>query len=175
MPRFPGFLAAALLAVGTLPALAAPPPDLAVVRVPDASTTFSSAVAVRAPRDGSNRLFVVQRNGTIRVIKNGVLLTTPFLTVPTSMGSESGLLGLTFHPNFGKANLAHNTEFYVFYTRPAADPQLGNYEDEAIARFTVPTPTSDVATATGTIIMRIPDLQDNHNGGDIHFLSLIHI
>lgn len=171
MLRYPGFIAAALLAAGTLPALAAPPPDLAVVRVPDASTTFSGAVAVRAPRDGSNRLFVVQRNGTIRVIKNGTLLPTPFLTVPTSVGSESGLLGLAFHPNFGKANLAHNTEFYVFYTRPSADPQLGNYEDEAIARFTVPTPTSDVATATGTIIMRLPDLQDNHNGGDIHFGS----
>jgi glucose/arabinose dehydrogenase len=163
------FFTAAALAAASLPAFAAPPADLSLVRVPDASTTFSSAVAVRAPHDGSNRLFVVQRNGTIRVIKNGTLLATPFLTVSTSVGSESGLLGLAFHPNFGKASLPHNTEFYIFYTRPGADPQLGSYEDEAVARYTVPTPTSDVANSAGTIIMRLPDLADNHNGGDIHF------
>lgn len=164
-----GLFTMALLVGGASPALAAPPPDLSVVRVPDASTTFSGAVAVRAPHDGSNRLFVVQRNGTIRVIRDGVLLPTPFVTVPTSVGSESGLLGLAFHPNFGKTGLPNNTEFYVFHTRPSADPQLGAYEDEVVSRYTVPTPTSDVATATGTLVLRLPDIQDNHNGGDIHF------
>lgn len=169
MSRFHGFFAAALFAAASVPSFAAPPPDLAAVRVPNGSTTFSSAVAVRAPHDGSGRLFVVQRNGTIRVIKNGALLTTPFITVPTSMGSESGLLGMAFHPNFGKPGLPHNTEFYLFYTRPSSDPQLGSYEDEVVARFTVPTPDADVANSAGTLVLRLPDLQDNHNGGDIHF------
>ncbi|MEO8012085.1 MAG: PQQ-dependent sugar dehydrogenase [Dokdonella sp.] len=140
-------------------------PGLSVVPV----GSFTEPVAVRAPNDGSGRIFVVQKNGNIRVVKNGATLATPFLTLPVSTSSEQGLLGLAFHPNFGKAGLSNNTEFYVAYTRPGADPRLGSQPDQAIARYTVPTLDADVATPTGTLVMRVPDLAGNHNGGDLHF------
>jgi glucose/arabinose dehydrogenase len=161
--------AAALLAAAAVTATAAPPAGMFLTRVPNASTTFSSPVALRAPNDGSGRLFVVEKGGAIRVIKNGALLATPFLSRSVTTSSESGLLGLAFHPNFGKPSLPHNTEFYIFYTRPSADPRLGTTPDQVVARYTVPTPDADVANTTGTIILRLPDLAGNHNGGDIHF------
>ena len=52
--------------------------------------------------DGSGRLFLVQQTAQIRVVKNGVLLATPFLDLSgvTSANGEQGLLGLVFHPQF---------------------------------------------------------------------------
>ncbi len=141
-------------------------PGLSLENVPG---SYSEPVAVRAPNDGSGRIFIVQKGGQIRVVKNGVALPTPFLTKTVTTTSESGLLGLAFHPNFGKVGLPHNDEFYVAYTRPNADARLGSTPDQAIARHTVPTLASDVANASGTIVLRVPDLASNHNGGDIHF------
>ncbi len=141
-------------------------PGLSLENVPG---SYSEPVSVSAPKDGSGRIFIVQKGGQIRVVKNGVALATPFLTKSVTTSSESGLLGLAFHPNFGKIGLPHNDEFYVAYTRPSADPRLGSTPDQAIARHTVPTLNSDVANASGTIVLRVPDLAGNHNGGDIHF------
>lgn len=159
-------LTASLLATGASVALAQAIPGLSVQTVPG---SYSDPVAVRAPHDGSGRIFIVQKAGTIRIVKNGALLATPFLTVPVTTSSESGLLGLAFHPNFGKPGLPRNDEFYVAYTRPGAEPRLGSQPDQAIARYTVPSLDSDTANPTGTLVLRVPDLAGNHNGGDIHF------
>lgn len=132
-------------------------------------TTYPAPVAIRAPNDGSGRIFIVQQSGLIRIVKNGAVLPTPFLTVAVLNSGESGLLGMAFHPNFGKVGLPNNDEFYVSYTRPSANPRLGATPDQAIARYTVPTIDSDVANPTGTLVLRVPDLASNHNGGDIHF------
>ncbi len=65
------------------------------------------------------RLFVCEQGGRLRVIKNGALLTTPFLTVSVSSNGERGLLGVAFDPNF-----ASNGYVYVYYTTSVfADPQ----------------------------------------------------
>lgn len=132
-------------------------------------TTYPAPVALRAPHDGSGRLFIVQQGGLIRIVRDGAVLPTPFLTVAVRNFGESGLLGMAFHPNFGKAGLPHNDEFYVSYTRPTADPRLGLEPDQVIARYTVPVLDSDVANPTGTLVIRVPDPATNHNGGDIHF------
>src|SRR5262245_16925076 len=51
--------------------------------------------------DGSNRLFVSRKAGEIRVIKNGAVLATPFVTVnPIFLNAECGLVGFCFDPNF---------------------------------------------------------------------------
>ena len=66
--------------------------------------------------DGSGRLFVVEQPGRIRIVKNGVLLGTPFLNILTAdvrTGGERGLLSLAFHPIY-----ATNGYFYVMYTAP---------------------------------------------------------
>src|SRR5690606_5782916 len=115
--------------------------------------------------------------GTIRVVKDGVLLPTPFLTVPVSYpgnGGTSGLLGLAFHPNFGLAGLPRNDEFYVVSMRPAgcaADGGcLGAGPDEVLERYVVSAEDPDVANSAGTTVLRIADTSTSfHNGGDIHF------
>ena len=95
------------LAVWTASAVAQTvPPDLALEVITD---QIQAPIGVRAPHDGSGRLFVISQAGTISVIKNGTLLPTPFLTVSVTYpgtGGTSGLLGLAFHPNYGQAELA---------------------------------------------------------------------
>jgi glucose/arabinose dehydrogenase len=104
------------------------------------------------------RIFVCQQGGALRVIKNGVLLATPFLTVPVDSTGERGLLGVALDPNF-----VSNQLIYIYYT--ATTPTIHN----RISRFTA---SGDVALAgSETIIMDMPNLSTatNHNGGAIHF------
>src|SRR5688500_15288620 len=149
------------------------PADLDLELVTDG---VAAPIGVRAPRDGSGRLFVISQAGTIRVIKDGVLLPTPFLTVPVSYpdNGTSGLLGLAFHPNYGLAGQLHNDEFYVVSMRPAgcaADGGcLGEGPDEVLERYTVSAGNPDVADPVGTTVLRMADTATSfHNGGDIHF------
>jgi glucose/arabinose dehydrogenase len=167
MDRIIGF--AALLATTTAHAVITPA-DLELVRWPDASTTFSEPVAVRAPDDASGRTFVVERcdnpdssntTGHVRIVKNGAVLPTAFVSVAVSCTSEQGLLGLAFDPQF-----ASNGTFYVTYT--ATGGGLGDSEDQVLARYTV-SANPDVANPVGTVLLRVPDIAGNHNGGDLHF------
>src|SRR5438105_12288485 len=72
---------------------------------------IGSPTAMEFAPDG--RLFVCQQGGQLRVIKNGVLLGTPFLTMTTDSTGERGLLGITFDPGF-----ASNQRVYIYYTVP---------------------------------------------------------
>ena len=69
------------------------------------------------------RLFVCEQGGRLRVIKNGVLLSTPFLTVTVNSVGERGLLGVAFDPP------SLPTTTYVYYT--ATTPAIHN----RISRF----------------------------------------
>src|SRR5450432_2573435 len=79
---------------------------------------YSSPTEVTNANDGSGRLFIVEQFGTIRIIKNGVALSMPFIDLGSSglnviaASDERGLLGLAFHPQY-----ATNHQFYVDYTR----------------------------------------------------------
>ena len=119
-----------------------------------------SALLVTAPpNDG--RLFVLQQSGQIRIIEDGQLKATPFLSLDNVVLAEAppgerGLLGLAFHPNY-----ACNGQFFVYYTTSNAD---------VLARYTVSQGDIDKADATsGEIILSIPDPFENHNGGMIEF------
>lgn len=155
-----------LLGIGAVASSAAAvtPADLSLVRWPDADTTFAQPIAVRAPNDGSGRVFVIERCSGIRIVKDGALLATPFVTIATSCSSEQGILGLAFDPQF-----ASNGTFYVTYTAPAGEPRLGAVADQVLARYTVSTGNPDVADPAGQVILRVPDIAANHNGGDLHF------
>jgi glucose/arabinose dehydrogenase len=163
-----GFASAGVVGAQTVPA------DLDLELVTGGVT---APIGVRAPRDGSGRLFVISQAGTIHVIKDGMLLPTPFLDVPVTFpgnGGTSGLLGLAFHPNYGLAGQPHNDEFYVVSMRPAgcaADGGcLGAGPDEVLERYTVSAGNPDIANPDGTTVMRIADTSTSfHNGGDIHF------
>ncbi|HKS08360.1 MAG TPA: PQQ-dependent sugar dehydrogenase [Pyrinomonadaceae bacterium] len=117
---------------------------------------LNTPTAMALAPDG--RIFVCQQGGALRVIKNGALLPTPFLTVPVDSQGERGLLGIAFDPNF-----VSNQLVYVYYT--ATTPTIHN----RISRFTA---SGDVALAgSETIILELPNLSaaTNHNGGAIHF------
>jgi glucose/arabinose dehydrogenase len=64
-----------------------------------AITGLSNPTAMEIAPDG--RIFVCQQGGSLRVIKNGVLLATPFVTLNVDPNGERGLLGIAFDPNFG--------------------------------------------------------------------------
>src|SRR5215470_2726619 len=120
------------------------------------ATGLQNPTAMAFASDG--RLFVAEQGGTLRVIKNGALLTTPFLSVAVSSVGERGLLGVAFDPNF-----ATNHYVYVYYT--ATIPAIHN----RVSRFTA---NGDTALAgSETIILELNDLSSatNHNGGAIHF------
>jgi glucose/arabinose dehydrogenase len=104
------------------------------------------------------RLFVAQQNGQLRVVKNGALLATPFLSLTVDPNGERGLLGVAFDPNF-----ASNHFIYVYYT--ATTPQVHN----RVSRFTA---NGDVAVAGSELpLLDLNNLSSatNHNGGAIHF------
>jgi glucose/arabinose dehydrogenase len=105
------------------------------------------------------RLFVCQQGGQLRVIKNGALLATPFVTLTVDSNGERGLLGVAFDPNF-----ATNQFVYVYYT--ATTPTIHN----RVSRFTA---NGDVALAGEVPIFDLNNLSaaTNHNGGAIHFGS----
>jgi glucose/arabinose dehydrogenase len=97
----------------------------------------------------------------LRVIKNGALLATPFLTVTVDSAGERGLLGVAFDPNF-----AANNFIYVYYT--ATTPAVHN----RISRFTASAANPDVVLAgSEVVILDLNNLSSatNHNGGAIHF------
>jgi glucose/arabinose dehydrogenase len=117
---------------------------------------FASPTAMAFAPDG--RIFVCQQGGQLRIIKNGALLATPFLTVTTTSSGERGLLGIAFDPNF-----ATNQFVYVYYT--ATTPATHN----RVSRFTA---SGDVAVAgSETVLLELDNLSTatNHNGGAMHF------
>ncbi|MCC6764702.1 MAG: PQQ-dependent sugar dehydrogenase [Deltaproteobacteria bacterium] len=125
---------------------------------------LQAPVFVTAPPLDPNRIFVLEQAGRIRVIKNGVLLPTPFLDIDAiangGPGSEQGLLGLAFHPNYEQ-----NGRFFVSYTRSGG----GAAGHSEVAEYTV-SGNPDIANASGTVIVTgADDPFGNHNGGMIAF------
>ncbi|HRF59815.1 MAG TPA: PQQ-dependent sugar dehydrogenase [Fimbriimonadaceae bacterium] len=125
---------------------------------------LSRPVSTAFPPDETNRIFIVEQrvgattDGRIRIVKNGVLLATPFITISgIGIGGEQGVLGITFHPNY-----ATNGFFYVNFVNSAGTT--------VIRRYTASPPTADTAsTTTGFDIALISQPYENHNGGTIHF------
>ena len=116
---------------------------------------LASPTAMAFAPDG--RLFVCQQNGQLRVIENGALLPTPFVSVIVNSSGERGLLGVAFDPNF-----ASNQFVYVYYT--ATTPTIHN----RVSRFTA---NGNVAAAGSEFVLfDLPTLSaTNHNGGAMHF------
>lgn len=119
---------------------------------------LSNPTAMAIHPDG--RIFVCQQTGELRVVKNGVVLPTPFVTLPVNSVGERGLLGVAFDPNY-----ATNRFVYVYYT--ATTPAVHN----RVSRFTANSANEDVAVAGSEFVLL--DLENlsftNHNGGAIHF------
>ncbi len=131
-------------------------PQVALERV---ASGFSKPLYVVEPPDGSGRLFVVEQNGKIRIIKDGAIASQPFLDagpVITSSGNEQGLLGLTFHPKFKE-----NGRFFITYTAKNGDNTLAEYR--------VSSDPAKADAASAKVLIAIPDFAANHNGGMVAF------
>ena len=121
-------------------------------------TGLSSPVFLTAPPGDLERLFVVERPGRIRIVRNDALVTTPYLDISGSIaaGGERGLLGLAFHPDY-----ALNGWFFVNFTDSGGDTQ--------IVRYTV-SGNADIADPTSAeTILSVNQPFSNHNGGMIAF------
>ena len=123
--------------------------------------SFSRPLDLQSPNDGTDRIFVVEQRGTIKVFDNdtNVAESTTFLDMSGSITSsdELGLLGLAFHPNFES-----NGYFYVCYT-PSSDFSV-------VSRFKTMENNANVADPTSeTLLLEIPQPYTNHNGGQLGF------
>jgi glucose/arabinose dehydrogenase len=115
-----------------------------------------SGTAMDIAPDG--RIFVCLQGGQLRVIKNGALLATPFVSLTVDSSGERGLLGVAFDPNF-----QFNNFIYVYYTATTTP------RHNRVSRFTA---NGDVAVAGSELaILDLENLSSasNHNGGAIHF------
>ena len=135
------------------------PSGLTLKADPFITSGLSSPVFLTQPLD-DGRIFVVEQPGRIRLVKNGVLQTTPFLDISSRVlsGGERGLLSVAFHPQY-----ATNHFFYVYFTTQTNG-------DIRIERFTT-TANPDVAdpATTKLIITTAHSQQANHNGGLVAF------
>jgi hypothetical protein len=118
--------------------------------------TFDQPVYVDAPRTETNRLYVVEQPGRIRVIENGKVLPTPFLDIVSQVksGGEQGLLSVAFHPNY-----AENRLFYVDYTDTNGDTRVIEYRSDG----------QKAIPSSARQLIFVKDFAENHNGGQLEF------
>ncbi|RYD23255.1 MAG: hypothetical protein EOP88_04860 [Verrucomicrobiaceae bacterium] len=157
---------------GNLYVPAAPP--VTQYAVPNAfnTLTFNQPVCMATPPGETQRLFVCEKGGLLRVITNVTTANPPaptFLNLPSVLsgrgeaidtGSECGLLGLAFHPQY-----AANRFFYIFYSVTKSGARY-----QRVSRFTTQSGNPNLAdTGSEKILIEQLDDRDNHNGGDLHF------
>jgi glucose/arabinose dehydrogenase len=122
--------------------------------------TFSSPTFVTAPRGDTHRLFVVERGGRIRVVKDGKKLGTPFLDISSNVRTdgERGLLSMAFAPDYAKSR-----RFYVYFTDNSGDIHIQEYRRSA--------GNPDVATKAGRRnLLTIAHREfSNHDGGQLEY------
>ena len=134
-------------------------PGIPRIRLEALPFGFQQPLFLTHAGDGSGRQFVVEKRGTIRIIKGAQLLATPFLNLQArvrSSGNEQGLLGLAFHPRY-----AENGLFFVNYTDTAGR--------NTVERFQVSADPDQGDPATGVKLLSIEDPAQNHNGGMVVF------
>ncbi|HEV2108598.1 MAG TPA: PQQ-dependent sugar dehydrogenase [Thermomicrobiales bacterium] len=120
---------------------------------------FDQPLGVVQPDDGTDRLFVVEQSGQIKIVTDGEIAPRPFLdltSVVGTNGSERGLLSLAFHPDY-----AENRFFYVDYTDTNGD--------SVIARYQVSDDPGLADPESEQVLMRVDQPFPNHNGGLLLF------
>ena len=127
--------------------------------------SFQDPVGIHHAGDGSNRLFIVEQEGRIKVFDNNQNINSAqtFLDIRSIVDqdggyTEEGLLGLAFHPNYNE-----NGYFYVNYTEH-------NPRRNVIARYSVdPDNPNEADYFSSEIILEVNQPYTNHNGGQMEF------
>ena len=131
--------------------------------------TFQDPVAIASPPGETNRLFVVERTGSIVVITN---LTVPtkslFLELSNDLHSgyvEAGLLGLAFHPGY-----ATNGYFFIYRTLFTATEGTGFSLHDQVSRFETSAEDANQGLEDSEVrLFAQQDMADEHNAGDLQF------
>ncbi|MCE7876625.1 MAG: hypothetical protein DYH14_04685 [Betaproteobacteria bacterium PRO3] len=147
----------AVLVASHAPVALAQPQPLPLVQV---AAGLASPIDITHAGDGSGRLFIAQRDGIVRILRDGALAASPFIDLRAVViaGDERGLLGIAFHPRFASTRL-----FYVNYTRKPDGASV-------IARYLVPPETPDRADpGSASVLLVIDQPYANHNGGGLRF------
>lgn len=128
---------------------------------------FDSVIAMTSPPGDTNRLFVVERTGTIYVIDRSASTEKSIfldLTGRVYASGEGGLLGLAFHPGYET-----NRQFFVYYTLQTSSSAGYGFHDR-LSRFeTSPTDPGVALNNSEVPFITQYDRAENHNGGDLHF------
>ena len=162
----PAGMTRSVIALGLLPLLAAcgdgggtdNTPTIDLVLAPVASG-LNFPTFLTAPPSDANRLFVVEKGGRVRIVRDGILQATPFLDLHTvvSTGNEQGLFSIAFDPAY-----ATNRRVFTSWT--------GATGDTRIVRYTVSATNPDtVDPASADTVLSVAQPYANHNGGLIAF------
>ncbi len=132
------------------------------------ATGLNSPIAFAEAPDESNRFFIAEQGGLIKIYSEGVILPTPFLDLKSKMISlnafydERGLLGFAFHPDFKT-----NRKFYVYYS---ASSSLGGSDHKSIlAEYEASSSDPNLSSVQERLILSIEQPEPNHNGGQLAF------
>ncbi len=141
---------------GTLPGN----PEVTLVKVADG---LIDPVNVATANDGSDRLFIIERVGYLRIVEaDGAVAMEPFLDITTAVKIdflEQGLLGAAFHPDY-----ENNGRFFVYYSDYRTNGQ------QFLVEYAVSADDPNQADpASARVLFAFEDPYVNHNGGTLHF------
>jgi glucose/arabinose dehydrogenase len=111
--------------------------------------------------DGSDRLFLTERGGRVRIHQDGQLLVEPFLDLSsqvTTAGGEQGLLSIAFPPGFSEKQY-----FYASYTGQTG---IG---DSVLSRIQMSADPNQADPASEAVLLQVVQPFANHNGGQLAF------
>lgn len=175
-PQARGFVGGVLLCSGAGLLGGCPPrmDDAEPIGLVVVASGLTAPVALDQPNDNTNRLFIVDQVGLVRILQpNGQLSATPFLDVRSRIVSltpgydERGLLGLAFHPAYRE-----NRRFYVAYNSPVvadSPPQALNSELRLVEYQASAADPNVADLSSERVLLRIGKPQANHNGGQVAF------
>jgi glucose/arabinose dehydrogenase len=133
-----------------------PPPELPELALVPVASGLASPVHLSAP-PGDDRLFVVEREGRVRIVRDGDVRDEPFIDISARVTCchEEGLLSIAFDPEYTTTGF-----FWLFFVDGSGDI--------AVERFTAD-PAADVADPTPTPVLSIPHPGAVHHGGLLQF------
>ncbi len=144
---------------------AAEPPTLSLYKLALISDDLDHPVSIASNPHETQRLYVVERSGTVRIFKDRKLLSTELLNITEILNSKgpNGLMALAFHPGYAKNHL-----IYVYYIDPQGDPVVGQFQSRPDAT-TDETTDETLKEDSLQVIIKIAQSSPNSNTGSIQF------
>ncbi len=136
-----------------------PTPEPLSLSFTPVASGLSAPNAITHAGDGSERLFLVEQGGRVRILAAGALRPDPFIDIADRLlsGGEQGLLGLAFPPGF-----AQKGYFYLHYNRSGDGASV-------LSRFFVSADPDLALAASEEVLLVVPQPFANHNGGQLAF------